>query len=194
MAVDKKHSDLKVKKPKSMSNETEEKSNMWPVIVPLIVLAVLLVGIIVSKIGTVVSEKVASKKVDNVVSLSPAPEVVEQPKEAEEQPTEVVEQPKMEVDLAKYEIKVLNGSGVGGEAGRQKNNLEGEGFTVASVGDAANSDYSTTIIQAKEGVDRNYLDKLKAVLASSSFVLGDQEELSENADYDIIVILGRETN
>lgn len=102
-------------------------------------------------------------------------------------------EPTKAVDLTKYEIEIQNGSGISGEASRQQENLESEGFTVSSIGNADNSDYTETIIQAKETVEAAFLDKLKSVL-EESFVVGETEELPQDADSDVIVILGSETN
>lgn len=150
-----------------------KKNYMWPILFIFIVAIALLVGIFIYKQGMNKSEKI------NVVSLSPTPSAI---------PT-----PTVTVDLSKYEVKVLNGSEVDGEAGKQQANLEGEGFTISSIGNADKSDYTKTIIQAKKEVDQAYLDKLKSVL-EASFVLGEQEELSDDADSDVIVVLGSETN
>lgn len=157
----------------SVSNQPPKKNYMWPILFIFIIALVILGGVFVYRQGV-------NKKSDvNVVTLSPTPTVVPSPTIA--------------LDLSKYPIEVLNGSEVGGEAGRQKANLEGKGFTVASVGNADNSDYTKTIIQAKENVDKAFLDKLKSVL-EESFVVGEVEVLPEDADSDVIVIIGSETN
>lgn len=150
-----------------------KKNYMWPILFIFIVALALMAGIFIYKQGTNKSENI------NVVSLSPTPTTI---------PT-----PTITADLSKYEIKILNGSEVSGEAGRQQANLEKEGFKIESIGNADKSDYTKTIIQAKKEVDKAFLDKLKSVL-ESSFVLEDQEELSDDADSDVIVIIGSETN
>lgn len=155
-----------------ISDMPTKKNFMWPILFIFIIALVLLGGIFVYK-------KTKSEKV-NVVTLSPTPTVIAKPTNAE-------------IDLSKYPIKILNGSEVDGEAGRQKDNLEGEGFTVSSVGNAAQSDYTKTIIQAKEDVDKDFLDKLKSVL-EESFVVGEIEDLPEDADPNVIIIIGSETN
>lgn len=155
------------------SGNPPQKNFMWPILFVVFLALASLIGIFVYKQGMNKRTQV------NVVTLSPTPTVIPQPTIA--------------VDLTKYEISILNGSEVDGEAGRQKANLEGEGFTVSSVGNADNSDYTQTIIQAKESVDQAYLNKLKSVL-EESFVVGEIEELSQDADSSVIVILGSETN
>lgn len=154
------------------SFDPTKKNFMWPILFIFIIALLLLGGIFVYKNNTK-GEKV------NVVTLSPTPTIMPQPTKA--------------IDLSKYPIKILNGSGVAGEASRQKTNLEAEGFTVASVGNADNSDHTGTIIQAKKEVDKAYLNKLKSVL-EKSFVVGEVEELSEDSDSNVIIIIGSETN
>ena len=154
------------------SDMSQKKNFMLPIFFVFIIALLLLGGIFVYK-NNMKSEKV------NVVTLTPTPTVIPQPTKA--------------ADLTKYEIKILNGSEVSGEAGRQRTNLQAEGFTVSTVGNAAKSDYTDTIIQAKESVDKDFLDKLKSVL-EESFVVGEMEELPEDSDSDVIVILGSQVN
>lgn len=159
----------------SASYGPARKNFMWPILFVFVLALAMLGGIFIYKKGG------ANKPSDvNVVTLSPTPQPSIQPT-AEE------------VDLTKYEIKILNGSETEGEAGRQKNNLEEEGFTVSSIGNASESDYTETIIQAKKTVDKDFLEELKKVL-ELSFKVGSQEELSEDADSDVIVIIGSEKN
>ncbi len=52
-------------------------------------------------------------------------------------------------------LEVLNGSGVSGSAGRMSDLLEGQGFEIASVGDADRSDFkTTTVIVRPEALDQ----------------------------------------
>lgn len=156
-----------------ISDLPPKKNYMWPILFIFIIALTLLGGIFVYKQGMNKGTQV------NVVTLSPTPTVMPRPTIA--------------LNLSKYPIQILNGSGVEGEAGRQKTNLEGEGFTVSSIGNADNSDYIKTIIQAKKEVDQAYLNKLKSVL-EESFVVGEVEELPEDADSSVILILGSGTN
>ncbi|MBI2613265.1 MAG: LytR C-terminal domain-containing protein [Candidatus Levybacteria bacterium] len=149
-----------------------QKNFMWPILFVFAVALLMLGGIFLYK-NNIKVEKI------NVVTLTPTPTVMPEPTKA--------------VDLTKYEIEIQNGSGISGEASRQQENLESEGFTVSSIGNADNSDYTETIIQAKETVEAAFLDKLKSVL-EESFVVGETEELPQDADSDVIVILGSETN
>lgn len=146
-----------------------QKNYMWPILLIFIIALVLLGGVFAYKQGIFKVEKV------NVVSLSPTPIASPVPTKA--------------VDLKKYEIEILNGSEVSGEASRQKDNLEGEGFTISSIGNADNSDYTDTIIKAKKEVDKDFLAKLKNDL-ENTFTVGEAQVLSEDSSVPVVIILG----
>ena len=151
-----------------ISDMKPKKNFMWPILFVFIIALLMLGGIFIYK-NNIKSEKV------NVVTLSPTPTIMPEPTKA--------------IDFTKYEIKILNGSGVDGEASRQKENFEKEGFTISSVGNADSSEHTDTIIKAKEEIDKDFLDKLRSVLGSI-FTLGETEILSEDATTPIVVILG----
>lgn len=158
-----------------ISDISQKKNFMWPILFIFIIALAMLGGVFIYK------KEMSKAKVPevNVVTISEAPTVMPEPT--------------VTLDLSKYEIKILNGSEVDGQAGKQKTNLEAEGFTVSTIGNAAKSDYRKTIIQAKENIDSDFLDKLKNVL-EQYFILGEEEELPEDARDDVIVILGSQTN
>ncbi len=154
-------------------NQPHEKKNLLLPIIFIVLLGIAVLGglfIFRQNFSNKQKEKV------NVVSLSPTPE----------EPT-----PKT-VDLSKYTISVLNGSEIDGAASNLKSDLEGAGFKVPSIGNADNSDYKETVIQAKENVDKDFLDKLTTTL-EESFAVGKTEELDEDSETDIIVIIGSKT-
>jgi len=161
----------KVNEELNMPDIPKRKNYMWPILLIFIIAIVLLVGIFVYKQGLL-------KKV--TVNIAPA---------ATPTPTVTVEPTQAVVDLTKYEIEILNGSEVTGEAGKQKDSLEAAGFTVSSVGNADNSDYTDTIIKAKASVDSAFIAKLKSVL-SNTFTVGTVQSLSSDADVPVQVILG----
>lgn len=152
-----------------LSDRPQEKNYMWPILFIFIIVLVLLAGVFAYKQGISKKEKI------NVVSVSPAPTI-------EPSPT-------ITIDLAKYEIEIQNGGGISGEAGRQKTSLEEEGFTVSSIGNADNSDYTDTIIKAKKTVSQAFIDKLKSVLGNT-FTVGAVKILSEDASTPVVVIIG----
>lgn len=92
-------------------------------------------------------------------------------------------------DYSKYQIRVLNGSGITGEAAKVKAYLEEEKFVVKDIDNAESSDYEKTVIKAKKDVPKEYLDPLKKLL-QKTYVLDAQEELRESASADVTIIIG----
>ena len=151
-----------------------KKNYMWPILLVFVIMIILFVGVFFYKQGGITIGNGETNTTEATVSPTVAPEPTTE-----------------EVDLAKYEIEVQNGSGVAGEASRQKDALEEEGFVVASIDNADNSDYTDTIIKAKEDVDEDYLEKLKDFLGES-FTVGEIETLSEDASASVVIIIGAE--
>lgn len=160
-----------IKEELSASGSAPKKNFMWPILLIFVVTIAILIGVFVYRQGIFKGEKV------NVASLSPTPTIA------------ITPEPAKTIDLTQYEIEILNGSGVDGEAGRQRVNLEAEGFTVSSVGNADSSDYTDTIIQAKAEVDKDFVVKLKSVL-SNSFTVGESEILPDDSSVPVVVIIG----
>jgi hypothetical protein len=146
-----------------------QKNYMWPILFIFIIALALLGGVFAYRQGIFKVEKV------NVVSLSPTPVASPVPTKA--------------IDLKKYEIEILNGSEVTGEASKQKAILEAAGFTVSSIGNADQSDYTDTIIKAKAEVDKDFLARLKSDLGNT-FTVGEAQVLSEDSSVPIVIILG----
>lgn len=110
------------------------------------------------------------------------------PSLAGEQQVSPIPKPEI-ISTFKYKIEVLNGSGIKGEAAKVKELLEAEKFSVSSIGNADNSDYQKTIIQAKKTVPREFLDKVKSFLVRS-YVLDKVKELDESEKFDAIITVG----
>lgn len=102
--------------------------------------------------------------------------------------------PTPQVDLSAYTIKVLNGSGITGEAATLKDKLTAEGFKVGTTGNADASDYDKTEITVKKNVDEGYVTKLKEAL-EKEYKVSTPVRLSENAsqEADVTVTIGKET-
>lgn len=149
-----------------------KKNYMWPILFVFIIVILLLVGVFLYKNGIIINN--GNSKV-NVIEVSPSPVIIPEPTKT--------------LDLTKYEIEILNGGGVAGEASKQKASLEGEGFTVSSVGNADNSDYTDTIIRVKTEVDKDFIAKLKSFL-SDSFTVSETESLSEESSVPVVVVIG----
>lgn len=102
--------------------------------------------------------------------------------------------PSPEVKLSDYSVKVLNGSGVSGQAAKVKAALEAEGFTVASTGNAASNDFAKTQVTYQKRVSKDALNKVITVL-KKSYVVEKETELPTTAtkESDITITIGKET-
>jgi hypothetical protein len=98
-----------------------------------------------------------------------------------------------QVDLTAYSLRVLNGSGITGEAAKVKSALEEKGFEVASVGNAATSDYTKTIISAKEDVKEEYLNELIKTLQGDYSVNSVVEDAPSSQTADVVVTVGSDS-
>lgn len=146
-----------------------------------IILSILLLGAIIG--GTVFFlNRGPAEDADATAEESTTPFPTEEPSPTEEP-----------VDRAEYQIEVLNGSETAGEAGRLQEALEAAGYTVDSVANADNTDYTTTIIQAKADVSEAFLDELREEL-EKTYTLGTSETLDEEDEHDVVIIIGMESD
>lgn len=107
------------------------------------------------------------------------------------EPTEEPTPTEAPVDLEAYTIKVLNGSGITGEAAKTKTALIDAGFKVGTTGNADNSDYTQTVISVKKSVPEGYVKQLKEQLEKSYSVEPSVETLSDNPEgIDVVVTIG----
>lgn len=98
-----------------------------------------------------------------------------------------------EVDLSAYAVRVLNGSGITGEAAAVRTLLEEKGFEVAGIGNAATSDYTKTVISAKEDVEEAYLTELIKALQEQYSVNSVVEDASSSQTADVVVTVGSDS-
>lgn len=97
------------------------------------------------------------------------------------------------VDLTAYSIRVLNGSGITGEAAKVKALLEKKGFEVGSVANAATSDYTKTEISAKKNTKEEYLNELIKALQDDYSVNSVVEDAPSSQTADVVVTVGSDT-
>jgi hypothetical protein len=95
-----------------------------------------------------------------------------------------------EIDLSAYSIQILNGSGVAGEAGAVEEILIAEGFENITTGDADSYDYTDTQVQMKKDTSEKVFEAIERALNSDYPIVRPDETLTENADYDTVIILG----
>ncbi len=95
------------------------------------------------------------------------------------------------VDKSEVSINILNGSGITGAAAKLESSLDSDGYNVITRGNADNSDYTDTIIRAKDTVSDAYLDELSEFLSETYSVSSDIETASGSADdADVTIIIG----
>ncbi len=95
-----------------------------------------------------------------------------------------------EVDLSEYNLRVLNGSGIAGEAGRVANLLSEAGFSNPNAANANNQNYTDTIIEHKETVSKAAIDEIVSALEDTYTVEISNELIDEDEEYDVVVIVG----
>ncbi len=100
--------------------------------------------------------------------------------------------PEATLNKEDIKIKVLNGSGVVGEANRVKLILEDADFTVDSTDNAESYDASETTIAAKSGVMGSVVSELKKLLEDDYTVTTTSLDASESVD--IIITVGSRIN
>ena len=91
-------------------------------------------------------------------------------------------------NLSKYKIKILNGSGIKGEAGKVQALIEAAGFSALSTGNATTYDYTKTQITIKTGIDPDFVSTLAATL-KKNYQLEDTKTVSSQTN-DITIIVG----
>lgn len=95
-----------------------------------------------------------------------------------------------EVDASKLAVQILNGSGVGGQAGVVRDLLSKAGFVTFDVGNATSYDYKTTDVQIKEGTSVKVFEKIKDALAEEGYTVAEDTALPEDSEYDVVIVVG----
>lgn len=166
-----------VAEPEEQSTDDSQKKQLW-IIIAIIVIFLVLIG------GALWYFR------ENVMKRAPVKDEIPAPSILKNTPTPASDSAKLEVDFSKYKVKVLNGSGIGGEAARARGILEGEEFNVEEIGNADASDYEGTVIRAKKEVPSEFLDKLKEAL-EELYILDSSEELKDSEGVDVVIVIGR---
>ena len=109
------------------------------------------------------------------------------PSEEENKPVE--SDPNLEVKKGNLKIRIENGAGVGGLAARTKEFMEGFGYTVLTI-DTADSKTESTILSFKKGIVSEFKDVVSADIKEKFPKIEVKEDLSEDSDYDLLIIVG----
>lgn len=97
--------------------------------------------------------------------------------------------PAADLDKSEPKIRVLNGTSTTGLAASVKDFLEGKGWKVASIGNAATKDFTNTVIRFKTGFDK-FEELLTDDLSDKYSVSVDNDELDATDSADIEVTVG----
>ena len=163
--------------------QVEERKKV-PVVVTATITSMLLVSAVVVQLTVGFNNILKLKLPEQRQSvLANQDQVVEQPAQ---QPTE--QQPKKEVKRTDLKIRVENGNGVAGSAGKLKEYLEGFGYTVVSVGNADETDYEKTLVNLPNSLV-DYTDLLTNDLKTNYSVEIKGVDTVPNG-YDILIIAG----
>jgi hypothetical protein len=99
--------------------------------------------------------------------------------------------PSPTVSLASLKIKVLNGSGITGQAAKVTELLAQNKFNVSQTSNASNYDFVTTEIQVKKSVVLSVTDLLIKSLEKEYTSTISATKLDDLSEYDIIITTGK---
>jgi len=115
-------------------------------------------------------------------------QAVEEPAPTE-QPTPT---PVPELDRGELSVKVLNGTGISGVAGKAKTFLENLGYSEIKTGNADSYEYQKTEVSIKEEASE-YLDLIIEDLGEDYPTSSDSSTLEEDSLFDIVITVGKES-
>lgn len=177
----------------STTNVLPPKQSNAKLVVVLITVFVVLIGVVAG--GFFVYQN-AMRGVDSepqviesevVVPSAPVDEVItESSQSAEASPSSQV----TEIDKTEVSIRVLNGSGIPGEAGKAADLIKADGFTTVTTGNADSYDYEETEVSVKDG--QELLFELVRDALSQTYTVTRGKDLATSARTDVEVIVGQE--
>ena len=88
-------------------------------------------------------------------------------------------------------IRIENGSGITGLAGRTQDYLKGKGYKIDSI-DTANSEVESTVLQFKKG-KTDYKDLISTDLKEKFPNIVIKEDLAEDSKYDLLITAGKDS-
>lgn len=96
------------------------------------------------------------------------------------------------LERSELKIKILNGSGVTGLAGKAKSLLEEKGYGLIETGNADNFDYEETVVRVRAD-ESSLLDMLMEDLGQEYTVSSESAQtLESDSEFDAVIILGKE--
>lgn len=106
------------------------------------------------------------------------------------QETPAVEPTPAPFETSNYTIAVQNGSGIAGSATKVADLLEAEGFKIAETSNADRFDYTQTEVFVKDKADSRLFEEINRALNSDYQLQLATDPLTDNLDYDALVIVG----
>ncbi|MBI2268444.1 MAG: LytR C-terminal domain-containing protein [Candidatus Blackburnbacteria bacterium] len=92
------------------------------------------------------------------------------------------------IDFSEYSAQVLNGSGIGGEAGKVEALLEKAGMEDIKTGNAKTYDFTDTEVQVAADSPTGLYEAVQKALVGYSVKKG--VDLSEDSEFDMIITVG----
>lgn len=96
--------------------------------------------------------------------------------------------PAEKIDFSSYKVRILNGTGVHGEAGRIASLFKEAGFGAASAANASSFNHTKTTVQMKKNIPDTVFEKVKELLSDREVV--KEENLPDDSSYDIVITIG----
>jgi hypothetical protein len=97
----------------------------------------------------------------------------------------------VKINKTKLKVRVLNGSGVPGSAGKMETVLKAAGYKSITAGNADNFDFETTQISVKSGQDE-LLSTIKQDLKGKYNIGQADTDLAAKSEYDAVITVGKE--
>lgn len=157
--------------------ESTEKNAKWLWLLIILIIVGVLIFAFVRGVGPFSGFK---SQGESVQSPSPLAQVSPSPLESS---------PAASVDKSEPAIRVLNGSGKAGVASVVKDFLEGRGWKVTALGNAAGYDFERTVLRFKEGFGK-FEEVLIRDLSDNYSVTVSREILEATDSADIEVTVG----
>ena len=99
------------------------------------------------------------------------------------------EKPQKEIKRTDLKIRVENGNGIAGSAGKLKLYLEDLGYTGVTAGNSDRSDYAKTTVKLPKDL-ADYKDLLTNDLTKTNYSVEVANVDAKPADYDVLIIVG----
>lgn len=159
----------------AQDEEEEKTSYLWIIIPTALLIGALVGGLITyfSGLSKLNADATPSPVASALPEVSPEPTIA----------------PESNIKREEIKLQVLNGSGVSGLAGKAKIYLEGLGYVSVQTGNAANSNFTETVVAVKDS-KKEFTESVVADLSKNYKVAEKTEVLPASSKYDFVITLG----